>query len=243
MRHLATNPSALGLTCLWLLDEAVAGHDTFELEFRRIGLGLAWDTMAHLCVVGERYFEHRDHHESVFVVLDEAVVTPAHLVGEAAIPLKDRYRADTLYGPDAPADLALALRNLDGLTRYTHEAHPDAARHLWPTFQDFDTTCGLKLGASLDEQTVHQGLERLLTTLARDPGKDRELIDQEGLTTPRLVFPADLNVKATQEGVSRGQERAAAALWRVCSGLDRSPHYVRPTAEPHQHQPNPITGY
>jgi hypothetical protein len=242
VKLLTTNLSAEGVQCMWLLPQAMpTGDDVFVLEFRRIALGFSWDMAAHVCVMGERVFRHRDKEEVLYYVLDEKVVPSAHMVDGHLLVLKDRYRAVAVCGPDRPADMIMTLRAKDGLGHYAEDSNPAIARSLWPSFRDFDTTASMRFVPPPDENVVHGDLERLLAERPIDPQTDMLMVDKEKNALTRVLFPADLEVKATQAGISHGQILPATALWMAHRGLQGGMSYQK-KANSHTHKPG-IGGY
>jgi hypothetical protein len=246
MRHLATVPAADGLQILWLLDAPapITGETCFELIFSRIVLGLAWGTGAHVVVVGERVFEYHDRRDRFYVVLDEQITPLPHQLLDELVRLKDQYRVTDLFLPEAPPDLAQSVRELEGLSHYRENA-PNVARERWPTFLDFDLTAAIWPMPAPSEIMVHQQLEQLLQKQVIDPKTEQPMLDKEGMPLPKLLFPVDLPILATQAGLRQGSLVSCTALWLAALGLERS--NLRPKLAPkekaHVHKPNPYGGY
>lgn len=241
MKHIGTFPAPEGLSCLWHLPEAMGDDDTFQLIFRRIAIGVSWETAAHLCVVGERIFSWRDKQEVCYYVLDEKVLPSAHTVGKELITLKDRYRADRIGCPERPADLVQSIRSLEGLAFYNDTLEPQIARGLWSSFQSFDVTASLHPVPLPDETVVHQDIERLLTERPIDPKSGMLLVDKAKDAMARISFPADLPVQATQAGVSHGQGLPAQSLWMAYRMLQLGYRPIN-KQQGHVHKPG-IGGY
>ena len=246
MRHLATIPCAQGLQALWMLDQPapITGEMNFELVFSRLAMGIGWQPGGHAVVGGERVFEYRDKKSTFYVVLDERQTPLPHTLLDILVELKDAYRIGDIFLPNAPADATRGVVDLEGLVYY-RETDPARAVATWPSFLDFELTAAVRPIEVPSEAVIHQDLERLLQEQVIDPKTDRPLVDMEGRPTPKLLFPVDLPILATQAGLRQGQLLPCTALWMAVLGLARSKsRTLASKKEPtHVHQPNPHSGY
>ena len=239
MIHLLTDQSRSGAyRVYWKLDTPIEGQDTLRLDFARVALGITWNEIALVVAVGERVIERPRGVDRYFVVLDEYEADRPQVAFDAAVDLKDRYKAAPLFAPHDPVLLVDSLRNTEGLTHYRTESYADAERR-WPHFVDFDQTCGVYPLPTPDEQTLHRTLDRWLNTPVVDPASGDPLADTTGEPLFRLQVPVDFPTRTVRTGLQTAAVGPGQALYFAGTGLERSPPpRSRPSREePWEHKP------
>jgi len=227
MIYAYARPQRGGIAVAWQSSGSLDSDAGFTLTFSRVVLGVSWDaTLHYACVIGERLLETGAGLERYWVVLDEDANALAQPLFASLVSLKDRYYAALALAPDNPAAIVETLRRTDGLSRYTETDYRRAERR-WPTFVDFDVTCGVRTLAVPDEPAMSRDLERWLTEPLYSPATAEPLLDNVGQTLTRIVLPSTFPTSRLRQALEQAHVVPSQALWFALTHLEQAPIAAR----------------
>ena len=220
-------------------------NEPFEMNFRRIAIGLHLGSPSFGVVVGERHYMDGDREERVYVVIDEKEELLSAKLFPQIIEWKDNYLAQTLFVPNMPLDQVEALRRVEGLTHY-NGLTANIARNRWPSFVHSSHIGVPRTLTTPAEEELHRDLEVIISTEAQDPTTGHPLMGTDGDPVNRLLFPFDFPTLQTQSGLRNARKGTCEALWMAVMGLERTNvrSYSSDSDErEYNHVGNSITGY
>ena len=246
MNWVATEQRGDRTIVTWVPDWAeptVAEFPNLVLDFSRIGIGFNLASQPTFAVViGERRLDRKKGNIRLFYLLEEIEAPLAQRLLEGLINLKDKYRVAVAYGSKEPRQLADGVRKEEGLGFYREDYPQEIGRALWPSFVDWECTCGINLIEAPDEITLHRDIEALLNEDAREPDTGAPLISK-GVVVPRLNLPRDFPIHKIRAAIQRADNGPCEALWYALMGLERS-GWIRPEKEDRDERTgNQFTGY
>jgi hypothetical protein len=247
MRFLVASPLPSGGTKLIYQHQVGRNaNEPFEMNFRRVAIGVHLGNPSFGVVVGERLYSHEDRQERVYVVIDEKEEVIASKLFSTLIKWKDTYLAQLLYVGGMMIDQVEVLRRTEGLTHYGGLT-PSMCEKRWPTFvHDHHVAVPRTLTAPAEEE-LHRDIELILSAEAQDPHTGLPLYGTDSEIVHRLLFPYDFPTLQTQSGLRNARRGVCEALWMALMGLERSnvrgsTHQTREEQE-YEHRGNAITGY
>jgi len=195
-----------------------------ELSFRRTAIGVSLaEAPFRMVVVGERYFEHGDYTESIYIIIDEAEFLTMHSLAYSLIDFKDRYHVSTVYCPNSPVSAYESLRTTDGLAYYRNDSEPtQLAKSKWAHFISYDCVASLQARETPSDDLVHREIEQFLAADAINPQTQQPMIAADGETTPKLLFPTGLTNRNTLMAIRRADLQPSIALYHALNGLSSS---------------------
>lgn len=247
MIHIYSQPKADGVEVAWLRPASAGPERVFSQVFLRVALGLALEPLPFAVVVGLIDKPERQGSARWYWVLDERTTEQPAVLWPELVNLKDQYRVAGLHGPDTPVELAESVRQQEGLSHYRPETRrrpPPALRAQWPSFVDYDLTCGIQLHPVPAPEAVLRELETWLHEDVLHPGTLLPVLGADLQPVPKLNLPGDLPTTETRAGLRQALDAPCLALWYAVRGLERTPAWSPPNKEPEQERRgNSVTGY
>ena len=246
---------AEGMIRLSYQRDGLPASEPFEMDFRRIAIGLSYPEHAstsrtsygYAVVIGERVFYGDDEDSEptrMYVALCETDANEQSALYGNLVGLKDSYLATTVYCPDRPAPQVEALQQFEGLCHYADEA-PVFLKHRWSTYVSRDTTAVLHKQDIPTAEAQAAEIQRMLSTEVLHPESLWPMMGRSGKPVFKLTLPANMPTEKVRTAVPLPSAfpQVIQALYMVLHGLETTGRWMGRQGQSHEHQGSSVTGY
>ena len=244
MKHLLTRPLDDDLVMTYYLsnDEQNNLHvEDYEIFLVRTVIGVCQaENEAFAVVMGERQIGD-EALVSLFIALEDVLVTPPSEIADAVIALKDRYMATTVWAQEG--FIYDNLYRQEGLTHYDDQSG-HVQRQRWPSYTSRELKAKVKILEMPVDEKVHRDINDALALQVRDPDTGVAMEDKWSATPiHELLLPGDFPTSVIRTALRQGQTDYVRALWLALMGMKRLRHRQKISVAPKERRGNPITGY